>query len=146
MIKNNLFVQAISKFLLGVILIGLLLFLPAGSLQYWQGWLLMGILFVPKFLRENTYLSRTIEMQENQKVIDTGLYGIVRHPMYMATTVLFLAMPLVLASPFSFLIMLLYIPLIARRIKNEEKVLEEGLDGYNEYMQKVRYKVIPFIW
>ena len=144
--KNNLFVQAISKFLMGVIIIGLLLFLPAGSLQYWQGWLLMGILFVPKFLRENTYLSRTIEMQENQKVIDTGLYGIVRHPMYMATTVLFLAMPLVLASPFSFLIMLLYIPLIARRIKNEEKVLEEGLDGYNEYMQKVRYKVIPFIW
>ena len=121
--KNNLFVQAIGKFLLGVILIGLLLFLPAGSLQYWQGWLLMGILFVPKFLRENTYLSRTIEVQENQKVVDTGLYGIVRHPMYMATTVLFLAMPLVLASPFSFLIMLLYIPLIARRIKNEEKVL-----------------------
>ena len=146
MIKNNLFVQAISKFLMGVIIIGLLLFLPAGSLGYWQGWLLMGILFVPKFLRENTYLSRTIEVQENQKVIDTGLYGIVRHPMYMATTVLFLAMPLVLASPFSFLIMLLYIPLIARRIKNEEKVLEEGLDGYNEYMQKVRYKVIPFIW
>ena len=146
MIKNNLFVQAISKFLMGVIIIGLLLFLPAGSLGYWQGWLLMGILFVPKFLRENTYLSRTIEMQENQKVIDTGLYGIVRHPMYMATTVLFLAMPLVLASPFSFLIMLLYIPLIARRIKNEEKVLEEGLEGYREYKHKVRYKVIPFIW
>ena len=85
-------------------------------------------------------------MQENQKVIDTGLYGIVRHPMYMATTVLFLAMPLVLASPFSFLIMLLYIPLIARRIKNEEKVLEEGLDGYREYKQKVKHKVIPYIW
>ena len=100
MIKNNLFVQAISKFLMGVIIIGLLLFLPAGSLGYWQGWLLMGILFVP----------------------------------------------LVLASPFSFLIMLLYIPLIARRIKNEEKVLEEGLDGYKEYKHKVRYKVIPFIW
>ena len=146
MIKNNLFVQAISKFLMGVIIIGLLLFLPAGSLQYWQGWLLMGILFVPKFLRENTYLSRTIEVQENQKVIDTGLYGIVRHPMYMATTVLFLAMPLVLASPLSFLIMLLYIPLIARRIRNEEKVLEEGLDGYKAYKQKVKYKVIPFIW
>ena len=97
-------------------------------------------------LRENTYLSRTIEVQENQKVIDTGLYGIVRHPMYMATTVLFLVMPLVLASPFSFLIMLLYIPLIARRIKNEEKVLEEGLDGYREYKQKVKYKVIPYIW
>ena len=189
---NNLFVQAISKFLLGVILIGLLLFLPAGSLRYWQGWLLMGILFVPMFcagllfiaafvvaglnwrldwyvlpdwavwvsaclfllcyllyaevLRENTYLSRTIEVQENQKVIDTGLYGIVRHPMYMATTVLFLVMPLVLASPFSFLIMLLYIPLIARRIRNEEKVLEEGLEGYKAYRQKVKFKVIPFIW
>ena len=91
-------------------------------------------------------MSRTIEVQENQKVIDTGLYGIVRHPMYMATTVQFLATPLVLASPFSFLIMLLYIPLIARRIKNEEKVLEEGLEGYKEYKQKVKYKVIPFIW
>lgn len=91
-------------------------------------------------------MSRTIEVQENQKVIDTGLYGIVRHPMYMAITVLFLAMLLVLASPFSFLIMLLYIPLIARRIKNEEKVLEEGLDGYREYKQKVKHKVIPYIW
>lgn len=222
--KNHLFIQAISKFLLGVVIIGALLFLSAGSLRYWQGWLLMGILFIPMFcaglvmvvknpellrkrlnaregekeqktvvrfsgllffaafviaglnwrfgwcvlpdwavwvsaglflvcyllyaevLRENTYLSRTIEVQENQKVIDTGLYGIVRHPMYMATTVLFLAMPLVLASPFSFLIMLLYIPLIAKRIKNEEKVLEEGLAGYKEYKQKVKYRVIPFIW
>ena len=222
--KNQLFLQAVGKFLLGVILVGLLLFLPAGSLQYWQGWLLMGILFVPMFcvglvmmvknpellrkrlnakeeekdqkevvklsgllfiaafvvaglnwrfgwcvlpdwavwvaaglflvcyllyaevLRENTYLSRTIEVQENQKVIDTGLYGVVRHPMYMATTVLFLAMPLVLASPISFLIMLLYIPLIAKRIKNEEIVLEEGLEGYKEYKQRVKYKVIPFIW
>ena len=222
--EEGLFIQAITKFSGGLVIVGLLLFLPAGSLHYWQGWLLMGILFVPMFcaglvmmsknpellrkrlnameeeneqkmvvirsgllfvaafvvaglnwrfdwyvlpnwavwvsaglflfcyllyaevLRENTYLSRTIEVQENQKVIDTGLYGIVRHPMYMATTVLFLAMPLVLASPFSFLIMLLYIPLIARRIKNEEKVLEEGLDGYREYKQKVKYKVIPFIW
>ena len=222
--KNHLFIQAISKFLLGVVIIGALLFLSAGSLRYWQGWLLMGILFIPMFcaglvmvvknpellrkrlnaregekeqktvvrfsgllffaafviaglnwrfgwcvlsnwavwvsaglflvcyllyaevLRENTYLSRTIEVQENQKVIDTGLYGVVRHPMYMATTVLFLVMPLVLASPFSFLIMLLYIPLIAKRIKNEEKVLEEGLAGYKEYKQKVKYKVIPFIW
>ena len=203
---------------------GLLLFLPAGSFGYWQGWLLMGILFVPMFvagfvmlsknpdllrkrlnakeeekeqktvvalsgllfiaafvvaglnwrfqwcvlpdwavwvaavlfllcyllyaevLRENTYLSRTIEVQENQKVIDTGLYGIVRHPMYMATTVLFLAMPLVLASPLSFLIMLLYIPLIAKRIKNEEVVLEEGLEGYKEYKEQVKYRIIPFIW
>ena len=217
-------IQSLTKFLLGVAIIGLLLFLSAGSFHYWQGWLLMGILFIPMFcaglvmlaknpellrkrlnakeveneqktvvkfsgllfiaafvvaglnwrlgwcvlpdwavwvsaglflvcyllyaevLRENTYLSRTIEVQENQKVIDTGLYGIVRHPMYMATTVLFLAMPLVLASPFSFLIMLLYIPLIAKRIKNEEMVLEEGLAGYKEYKQKVKYKVIPFIW
>ena len=222
--KNRLFLQAVGKFLLGVLLVGLLLFLPAGSLGYWQGWLLMGILFVPMFcvglvmmvknpellqkrlnakeeekdqktvvklsgllffvafvvaglnwrfgwcvlpdwcvwaaaglflvcyllyaevLRENTYLSRTIEVQENHKVIDTGLYGVVRHPMYMATTVLFLAMPLVLASPVSFLIMLLYIPLIAKRIKNEEMVLEEGLEGYKEYKQRVKYKVIPFIW
>ena len=219
-----MFTQALAKFLLGVIILGLLLFLPAGSLRYWQGWLLMGILFVPMFvaglvmmvrnpellrkrlnakeeekeqkmvvalsglifiavflvagfnwrsqwvmlpdwavwaaagvflccyllyaevLRENTYLSRTIEVQENQKVIDTGLYGIVRHPMYMATTLLFLSMPLVLASPISFVIMLLYLPLIAIRIKNEEKVLEEGLDGYKEYKQLVKYKVIPFIW
>ena len=222
--KNHLFVQAFSKFLLGVVIVGLLLFLSAGSLHYWQGWLLMGILFIPMFcagfvmlaknpellrkrlnaregetdqktvvklsgflfiaafvvaglnwrfgwcvlpnwavwvaaglflacyllyaevLRENTYLSRTIEVQENQKVIDRGLYGIVRHPMYLATTVLFLAMPLVLASPVSFLIMLLYIPLIAKRIKNEEKVLEEGLEGYREYEQRVKYRVIPFVW
>ena len=222
--KNRLFLQAVGKFLLGVVLVGLLLFLPAGSLFYWQAWLLMGILFIPMFiaglvmmaknpellrkrldareeekaqqtvvklsgllfiaafvvagfnwrlgwcvlpdwavwvsagvflvcyllyaevLRENTYLSRTIEVQENQKVIDTGLYGLVRHPMYMATTVLFLAMPLVLASPISFLILLLYIPLIAKRIKNEELVLEEGLEGYKEYKQKVKYKVIPFVW
>lgn len=223
-LDNNLFIQSIGKFLLGVVLLGLLIFLPAGSLSYWQGWLFMGILFVPMFvaglvmmgknpdllrkrlnakeeekeqklavmlsgqifiavflvagfnwryqwimlpewavwvsavvflvcyllyaevLRENTYLSRTVEVQENQKVIDTGLYGIVRHPMYSATTLLFLSMPLVLASPISFVIMLLYIPLIAIRIRNEEKVLEEGLEGYKEYKQKVKYKVIPFIW
>ena len=222
--KTQLFLQATGKFLLGVIIVGLLLFLPAGSLHYWQGWLLMGILFVPMFcaglvmmvknpdllrkrlnakeeekdqktvvklsgllfiaafvvaglnwrfgwcvlpdwavwgsaalflicyllyaevLRENTYLSRTVEVQENQKVIYTGLYGIVRHPMYMATTVLFLAMPLVLASPISLLIMLLYLPLVGKRIKTEETVLEEGLDGYKEYMQRVKYKVIPLIW
>ena len=222
--KKNIFIQAIGKFLLGVIILGLLIFLPAGSLQYWQGWLLMGILFVPMFcaglvmmaknqellrkrlnakeeeneqkmvvklsgllfiaafivaglnwrfswyilpnwavwisaviflacyllyaevLRENTYLSRTIEVQENQKVIDTGLYGIVRHPMYSATTLLFLAMPLVLASPISFAIMLLYIPLIVIRINNEEKVLEEGLVGYKEYKTRVKYRLIPFIW
>ena len=224
MMDNKLLTQALVKFFLGVVILGLLLFLPAGSFRYWQGWLLMGILFVPMFvaglvmmaknpdllrkrlnakeqeaeqktvvalsgllfiaafvlaglnwrfdwwvlldwavwvaaglflasyllyaevLRENTYLSRTIEVQENQKVIDTGLYGIVRHPMYMATTVLFLAMPLVLASPISFLIMLGYIPVIAKRIKNEEKVLEEGLEGYAEYKKKVEYRILPLIW
>ncbi|MBQ1682905.1 MAG: isoprenylcysteine carboxylmethyltransferase family protein [Bacteroidales bacterium] len=222
--ENNLLTQALAKFFLGVIILWILIFLPAWSLHYWQGWLLMGILFVPMFvaglvllaknpdllrkrlnakeqeaeqktvvklsgllfitafvvaglnwrfgwwvlpdwavwvaaglflasyllyaeaLRENTFLSRTIEVQENQKVIDTGLYGIVRHPMYMATTILFLAMPLVLASPFSFLIMLGYIPVIAKRIKNEEKVLEEGLVGYAEYKKKVKYRILPFIW
>ena len=224
MMKGNLLTQALVKFFLGVIILGILIFLPAWSLHYWQGWLLMGILFVPMFvaglvmlaknpdllrkrlnakeeeaeqktvvklsgllfiaafvvagfnwrlgwwllpdwavwiaaglflasyllyaevLRENTYLSRTIEVQENQQVIDTGLYGIVRHPMYMATTVLFLAMPLVLASPISFFIMLGYIPVIAKRIKNEEKVLEEGLEGYAEYKKKVKYRLLPFIW
>jgi protein-S-isoprenylcysteine O-methyltransferase Ste14 len=221
---TNLLRQSLVKFFLGVILLGVLIFLPAWSFRYWQGWLLMGILFVPMFLaglvmmaknpellrkrlnakeqeaeqktvvklsgllfaaafvvaglnwrfgwwvlpdwavwvavglflasyllyaevlRENTYLSRTIEVQDNQKVIDTGLYGIVRHPMYMATTVLFLAMPLVLASPISFFIMLGYIPVIAKRIKNEEKVLEEGLDGYTDYKKKVKYRILPFIW
>ena len=221
---KQLFIQSFTKFFLGVVIIGMLLFLPAGSFQYWQGWLLMGILFIPMFcaglvmmarnpellrkrlnakekekeqktvvslsallflvafvvaglnwrygwcvlpdwavyvsaalflacyllyaevLRENTYLSRTIEVHENQKVIDSGLYGIVRHPMYSATTLLFLLMPLVLASPVSFLIMLLYLPLIAKRIKNEETVLEEGLDGYKEYKQRVKYRVIPLIW
>lgn len=221
---KGLLTQALVKFCLGVILLGALIFLPAWSLHYWQGWLLMGILFVPMFvaglvmlkknpdllrkrlnakeqeaeqkavvklsgllfiiafvvaglnwrfgwwvlpdwavwvaaglflasyilyaevLRENTYLSRTIEVQENQKVIDTGLYGIVRHPMYVATTVLFLSMPLVLASPISFFIMLGYIPVIAKRINNEEKVLEDGLEGYAEYKKKIKYRILPFIW
>ena len=97
-------------------------------------------------LRENVYLSRTVEVQENQKVIDKGLYGIVRHPMYMTTLLRFLSMPLVLRSVLSFAIMLLYIPIIAKRIRNEEQVLESGLDGYTEYKQRVRYKVIPFVW
>ena len=222
--KNVLFLQAIGKFLLGVIVIGLLLFLPAGSLQYWQAWLLMGILLVPMFcaglvmlvkkpellekrlkmreeqseqkkvialsglmfvavfivaglnhrfqwcvmpdwavwvavvvfllgyllfaevLRENVYLSRTVEVQKDQKVIDNGLYGVVRHPMYMATLLLFLAMPLVMGSPISFVIALAYFPIIRKRILNEEEVLEEGLKGYREYKQKVRYRIIPFIW
>ena len=97
-------------------------------------------------LRENTYLSRTIEVKENQKVIDTGLYGIVRHPMYAVTIFLFLAMPLILGSLISFIIFLLYPIIIAKRIKNEEKVLEENLKGYSEYKKKVKYKLIPFIW
>ena len=221
---RKLFAQAIAKFLAGVVLVGALLFIPAGTLAWPQGWRLMAVLFIPMFLagvvmirknpellrkrlnakekqddqkdvlklsglmflaafilaglnfrfgwivlpdwiswtavaifllsyglyaevmRENAYLSRTVEVQENQKVIDTGLYGIVRHPMYMSTLFLFLAMPLVLGSVISFLIMLLYIPIIAKRIRNEEQVLEEGLEGYAEYRQKVRHKVIPFIW
>lgn len=221
---RELFFQAILKFVAGAALIGLLLFLPAGTLAYWNGWLFMGILFIPMFLagivmmlrnpellkkrlnakekeaeqglviklsglmfalgfvaaglnfrfrwivlpgwvcwaatvvfllsyllyaevlRENTYLSRTVEVQENQKVIDTGLYGVVRHPMYSATTILFLSMPLVLGSLISFVIFLLYPVLIAKRIRNEEKVLEEGLPGYIEYKKKVKYKLIPFLW
>ena len=221
---KDLMIQSITKFFLGMIVLGILLFLPAASFHYWQGWLLMGILFIPmliaglimmdknpellrkrlnakeeeaeqktvvtlsgllfiaafvvaglnwrfrwwmlpdwmvwaaavlflasyllyaEVMRENTYLSRTIEIQENQKLIDTGLYGIVRHPMYMATTALFLTMPLVLASPISFLIMLGYLPLIAKRIRNEETVLEDGLDGYKDYKKQVKYKMIPFVW
>ncbi len=222
--NGKLFGKAITRFLAGLALVGVLIFLPAGTFRYPQGWLLMGILFVPMFaaglvmmaknpallqkrlnakeeqseqktvvllsglmflaafilaglnfrfrwlllpmwlswlaaalflcayalyaevLRENTYLSRTVEVQEDQKVIDTGLYGIVRHPMYMATVLLFLMMPLVLGSLFSFIIMLAYIPIIAKRIRNEEQVLEEGLAGYREYKERVRYRVIPFLW
>ena len=222
--ETKLFRQALIKFAAGLLLVGVLLFIPAGSLKYWQAWLLICILFIPMFiaglimmktspellrkrlnareeegeqkevvlfsglmflaafvlagfnwrfgwiplpkavsyiaavvfllayalyaqvLRENEYLSRTIEVQENQRVIDTGLYGVVRHPMYMSTVFLFLSMPLVLGSLISFVIMLAYIPIIAKRIRNEEKVLEEGLKGYREYKNKVRYKVIPFIW
>ena len=222
--NKSLLTQSLIKFLSGVIIVGLLIFLPAGSFSYWQGWLLMGVLFVPMFvagfilmarnpdllrkrldakekeseqktvvalsgllfiaafitaglnwrsgwlvmpdyavwtaavvfmgsyllyaevLRENTYLSRTIKVQEGQKVIDTGLYGIVRHPMYLATTILFLTMPLILGSPVSFAIMLGYFPVIAKRIRNEEAVLEEGLEGYKGYKLHVKYKVIPFVW
>lgn len=97
-------------------------------------------------LRENAYLSRTVEVQENQKVIDTGLYVVVRHPMYMSTLLLFLSMPLVLGSVISFVIMLLYIPIISKRIRNEEQVLEKGLEGYTDYEKRVRYRVIPFVW
>lgn len=220
----KLFFQAILKFLLGVVLVGVLVFLPAGTFKYLYGWIFMAILFVPMFiagvvmmfknpdllksrlqakekqkeqnlvvelsglmflagfivaglgvrfnwfllpksvvivasavfliayllyaevLRENTYLSRTIEVQENQKVIDTGLYGIVRHPMYSVTLLLFLSMPLVLGSVFSFIIFLAYPFIIANRIKHEEAFLEKELDGYKEYKKKVKYRLIPFIW
>ena len=222
--KNNLLLQSLKKILSGFILIGLLLFLSAGSFRYWNGWLFIAVLFFPmivmgivmlfrspellakrldakekideqkwvvalsgimflaafvvaglnfryswhslpncltwigvvvflvsyllyaEVMRENAFLSRTIEIQENQKVVDTGLYGIVRHPMYFATLLMFLSIPLILGSFTSFIIMLVYVPIIALRIKNEEKVLEDGLDGYSEYILKVRYKVIPFIW
>ena len=97
-------------------------------------------------MRENAFLSRIIEVQEGQKVVDTGLYGIVRHPMYMATVILFLSMSLVLGSLVSFIVMLGYIPVIVKRIRNEESVLTEGLDGYEAYKQKVRYRLFPFIW
>ena len=107
---------------------------------------LIAYILYAEVLRENTYLSRTIEVQENQKVIDTGLYSIVRHPMYSATLVLFLSMPIVLGSVYSFLIFLAYPFIIAKRIKHEEKFLEKELDGYREYMQKVKYRLIPFIW
>ncbi len=107
---------------------------------------LAGYVMYAEVLRENTYLSRTIEVQEDQKVIDTGLYGVVRHPMYLATVILFLAMPLILGSVISFLIMLVYLPIIAKRIRNEEQVLEEGLPGYREYKEKVKYRLIPFLW
>lgn len=222
--RSKLFLSLCAKFLLGLIAVSLLLFLPAGSVFYWNAWVLIGVLFVPMFLvgifllwkspdllakrlnskekereqkqvlvlslfmfvsgflvagfdfqyrwsrlpnwvvlvatvvfllsygiyaeviRENTYLSRTIEVQKNQKVIDTGLYGMVRHPMYFATVLLFLSMPLILGSVFAFLIFLMYPLVIIKRIKNEEEVLREGLDGYSDYMQKVKYRLIPFIW
>ena len=221
---KKLFIQAIIKYILGVVSIGALLFIPACSFEYWNGWLFMVLLFVPMFiagiilmiknpellrkrlnakekeneqkevilysglmffsgfiiaglnykynwievpnivviissilfiiayilyaevLRENTYLSRTIEVQENQKVVDTGMYGIVRHPMYAVTILLFLTMPLILGSIISFIIFLIYPFIIGKRIKNEEEVLEKDLKGYTEYKKKVKYKLIPFIW
>jgi len=223
MTKKLLF-QAIVKYISGLALFGVLLFVPAGTIRYPNGWLLIIVLFVPmliagivmmfknpellkkrlnakeeekaqkvviafsgimflaafvvaglnfrwkwfllprwavilgtvifllayavyaEVLRENTFLSRTVEVQENQTVIDTGLYGLVRHPMYSATLFLFLSMGIILGSLLSFAILFLYIPMIAKRMKNEEKVLEEGLEGYQEYKSKVKYKVIPFVW
>lgn len=221
---TRLFLQALGKFFLGLALVALLLFLPAGTLRWPNGWLLIALLFAPMFcagivmmlrnpdllrrrlnarekemeqkqvvalsglmflaafvvaglnyrfgwtrlpswavwtaaavfllaylmyaevLRENAYLSRTIEVQDGQKVVSTGLYGVVRHPMYAATLFLFLSMPLILGCLPSFLILLCYIPIIAKRIRNEEAVLEKGLDGYAEYKKRVRCRVIPFVW
>ena len=220
----KLFFSATTKFLLGMVLVGLLIFLPAGTFAFFNGWLFMGILFIPMFfagiimmfknpdllksrldakekqkeqslvvklcglmfligfilaglgirfdwyvlpksisvsaaiifliayilyaevLRENTYLTRTIEVKENQKVVDTGLYSIIRHPMYSVTLFLFLSMPIVLGSVYSFLIFLAYPFIIAKRIKHEEEFLEKELVGYREYKQKVKYRLIPFIW
>ena len=222
--KKELLKEAITKIVVGIILIGLLLFIPAGTLSWLYGWIFMGMLFVPMFiagivmyfkapdllesrlraketqseqkqvigfsgimfllvfilaglnyrfkwiilpeiavyigiaifllsyalfgevLRENRYLSRVIEVQKDQKVVDSGLYGIVRHPMYFATLFLFLSMPLVLNSLPSFIVMLSYIPIIVKRIRNEEEVLEKELSGYKEYKRKVRYRLIPFMY
>ena len=222
--NKKLFIKAITRYFLGVILVSILLFVPAGTLTYWNGWLFMIILFVPMFiagiillfknpnllkrrldvkekeseqkeviiysgimfllgfiiaglnyrfkwlilpnivviissiiflisyllyaevLRENEYLLRTIKVEENQKVIDTGLYGIIRHPMYAITLFLFLSMPLVLGSVISFLLFLIYPFIIIKRINNEEEVLEKQLEGYKEYQEKVKYKLIPYIW
>lgn len=222
--EKDLCFKALLKFSLGVVAIGILLFLPAGTFHYWKAWLLMGILFTPmlfagivlllkhpdllkkrlntkesqaeqrlvinlsavmfllgfvlaglnfrfgwiiapdwlswtgtaifllsymlyaEVLKENAYLSRTVEVQKGQKVVDTGLYGIVRHPMYTITIFLFLSMSLVLGSLISFVVFLAYPVIIAKRIINEEAVLEKDLDGYTEYKKKVKYKIIPYLW
>ena len=221
---KKLFFQALTKFVVGLMIVMALLFIPAGTFSFWQAWLFIGILFIPmlivgfvlmsrnpellrkrldakekegeqksvvamssllflamfviaglnhrygwwilpdwlvitaavvfllgyavyaEVMRENVWLSRTVEVQDNQQVVDTGLYGIVRHPMYTATLILFLTMPLVLASFWSFVVMLLYIPIVVQRIYNEEMVLKQELNGYSEYIQRVRYRLIPFIW
>ena len=221
---SKLLAQGLLKMLSGMLIVGLVLFLPAGTWNYFNGWLFCGLLFLPmlvlgalllwkapallekrlntkeqekaqmavvavssllflaafvaagldfrfgwthvpiwlvclaavlqlaayglyaEVMRENAWLSRTVEVQENQKVIDTGLYGIIRHPMYTSTVLLFLSMPLVLGSWVSFAIMLLYPVVIVFRIRNEEQVLEAGLAGYREYKQRVRYRLLPFIW
>lgn len=220
----KLLLEALVKFFCGVLAVGALVFLPAGTLDYPNGWMLFCVMFLPMFvfgfvllflspdllkkrldikekekeqkhvillsaimfilgfvvagldfrvgfsrvptsvtlvasgvflflyllyaevMRENAYLSRTIKVEEGQKVIDTGLYGIVRHPMYMVTVFLFLMIPLILGSFISFVIFLVYPLVIILRIKNEEKVLCENLLGYKEYMKKVKYRLVPFIW
>lgn len=220
----KLFFQAITKFLIGALLVGALIFVSAGTIKFLNGWIFMGVLFVPMFifgiylmfknpdllkrrlnakekegeqktvialsglmfmagfviaglnyrfgwvvlpnivtiiasivfvisyilyaevLRENAYLLRTIEVEKGQKVVDTGMYGIVRHPMYIVTILLFLSIPLILGSIISFIIFLMYPFIIIKRIRNEEKVLERDLEGYIEYEKKVKYRLIPFIW
>ena len=222
--NERLLLEALIKFISGVIILGLLLFLPAWTIFWVNAWIFMALLFIPMFLalilmyfkepellknrlkskenqteqknviiysavmflaafiiaglnynfkwvelpkffvilgivvfilsylmfgevlRENKYLSRTVEVQEGQNVVDTGLYGIIRHPMYSSTVFLFLSMPLILGSPLSFLIMIFYIPIIVKRIENEEMVLEKELNGYKNYKEKVKYKIIPYIW
>lgn len=221
---KKLLLRALVKYLAGIMFAGALIFIPAGSLKFFNGWLFMGLLFVPmliagvilmfknpellekrlnakekqndqglvimlsglmflagfivsglgfrfhwyqlplwgviaasvifvlayimyaEVLRENTFLSRTIEVQENQTVVDTGLYGIVRHPMYTSTLLLFMTMPLILGSVFGFIIFLAYPFIIAKRIKGEEAFLEQELNGYREYKLKVKYRLIPFVW
>lgn len=221
---KSLFIHAIAKVTAGVVLMGLLLFGPAGTMDYPEGWRFMALLFVPmviagfvmmakcpdllrkrlnmkeklgeqkqviaasivmfvsgfiacglsfrfgflllphwvslgacvlfllayllyaQVLRENAFLSRTIEIQENQHVVDTGLYGVVRHPMYSATILLFLAMPLILRSALGFVIFLAYPAIIVKRIKSEEAFLHENLEGYTAYTHKVRWRLIPFVW
>ena len=221
---KKLLFQALFKFIAGLIMVGVLVFLPAGTLSYWNGWLLMAVVFGPMpllgaillwkspellrkrlntkeqedtqkhvvalsalmflagfaaagvsfrfgwlmlprwisclaalfyllsyvlygwVLRENAYLSRTVEVQEGQRVIDTGPYAIVRHPMYAATVLLFFSMPLMLGSIAAAAIFLVYFPIIGKRIQNEEAVLTKGLPGYRDYCQRVKYRLLPFIW
>ena len=140
---KGLLKQALTKYFLGLVLLGVLLFLPAWSFKYWQGWLLMGILFVPMFVAGLVMMAKSPELLRKRLNVKEQE---AEQKTVMATTVLFLAMPLVLASPISFFIMLGYIPVIAKRIKNEEKVLEEGLDGYVDYEKKVKYRILPYIW
>lgn len=138
-------------FILGFAIAGLNFRFKWVMLPNWVSWatasiFLLFYLLYAEVLRENTYLSRIIEVQQGQMVIDTGLYGIIRHPMYSVTIILFLSMPLVLGSILSFIVFLVYPMIIARRIRNEETVLERELEGYAEYKKKVKYKIIPFIW
>ncbi len=222
--KLQLIFSALSKLVVGLGIIGLLLFLPASSWHYWHAWLLIALLFIPmmcmgiwlllsspellskrlnnkekeqtqkhvvalsglmfiggfllcgfdyrfawsqvpvwvvatasvffligyilyaEVLRENAYLSRTIEVQDDQQLIDTGLYGIVRHPMYTATLLMFLSMPLILGSWWALALFAIYPLLIIKRIRNEEQVLASGLEGYADYQQRVRWRLIPWVW